>query len=177
MNSINKKKESLHAPNSIRTLSGNYVNVINPDPETILIEDIAHSLSMQPRFGGHLPQFYSVAQHSLWVAERLMHDTDLAYIGLMHDASEAYLLDMPSPIKKNLSEYKIIEAHLMNIIASKFLFNADLPKEVIDADREALEMEWNEIALNHNKDNNIRILTNEEAKVAFLDMFYLLKPY
>lgn len=60
--------ENLHTPNCIRTVSGQYVDLADPDPDTILITDIAHALSQLPRFGGHLPRFYSVAQHSMMVA-------------------------------------------------------------------------------------------------------------
>jgi hypothetical protein len=67
--------ENLNAVRSIRTISGLYVNVFEPDPKTLIIEDIAHALSNQPRFGGHLPKFYSVAQHSLlcYMIASMMH--------------------------------------------------------------------------------------------------------
>ena len=55
-------KENLYTPNCIRTFTGLYMNVFNPKPDMICIEDIAHALSQQPRFGGHLPRMYSVAQ-------------------------------------------------------------------------------------------------------------------
>ncbi|MFC4230551.1 hypothetical protein ACFOW1_01525 [Parasediminibacterium paludis] len=60
--------EDLYKPNCIRTYTGLYMNVFDPTPEMICIEDIAHALSHQCRFSGHTKQFYSVAQHSYHVA-------------------------------------------------------------------------------------------------------------
>lgn len=57
--------ESLYTPNCIRTFTGIYMNVFDPTDEMICIEDIANALSHQCRFAGHLPNFYSVAQHSV----------------------------------------------------------------------------------------------------------------
>jgi hypothetical protein len=136
-----KQKEGLYNPTCIRTHSGIYIDVFNPKPDQILIEDIAHALSNQPRFGGHMHTFYSVAQHSTVVASYVPARHKLA--ALMHDASEAYLLDIPTPIKGRLSNYKEIESRLMRIIAKKFGFDYPLHSEVKAADERALHREWN----------------------------------
>lgn len=172
---LEEKKETLYAGSCIRTVSGIYVDTLNPDPETINIEDIAHSLSRQCRFGGHLPLFYSVAQHSTWVARELIHSKELAFAGLMHDASEAYLMDIPTPIKSQLNNYKEIEDGLMKVISEKYGFEYPLSKHVKDADQMALELEWNEIMLNKNKDSIFYIMNPEEAKEDFINLFYLFK--
>lgn len=137
--------ENLFTPDCIRTYSGQYVNVFNPDPDTILIEDIAHSLSQQCRFAAQLPAFYSVAEHCLEVAYMMPTEHQLA--GLLHDASEAYLLDIPSPIKKRLPDYLQIEANLMRVIAQKFGFAYPLAQCVHDADHERLIAEWDVLML------------------------------
>src|SRR5690606_26745918 len=109
------KMENLYEANCIRTFTGQYINVFDPKPDLIRIEDIAHALSQMPRFGGHLPVFYSVAQHSLACAHKVSSRNALA--ALLHDASEAYLMDIPKPIKNNLHNYKETEHALMEVIA------------------------------------------------------------
>lgn len=138
--------ESLYVKNSIRTVSGKYVNVFNVDPDTIVIEDIAHALAHQPRFGGHLPEFYSVAQHCVNCSYHVK-GFENRFAALMHDASEAYLLDMPKPIKINIPQYNKIEDNLMRVIAKKFNFEYPKNKAVEDVDRFMLEREWYSIML------------------------------
>lgn len=138
--------ENLFTPNCIRTVSGIYVNVFEPTPEMICIEDIAHALSNQCRFGGHLPSFYSVAQHSL-NCSYLVEDKKLKLAALLHDASEAYLLDIPSPVKKGLSNYKEIEDRLMKVIADKFGFAYPLHPDVKKVDELMLHVEWDSLML------------------------------
>jgi uncharacterized protein len=82
----------------IQTYTGKQFWPLSPLPEDIVIEDIAHALSMQCRFGGHVRTFYSVAQHSVHVS--LLVEPQYALWGLLHDAAEAYLVDLPRPIKK-----------------------------------------------------------------------------
>ena len=81
----------------IITFTGKIIDPINPDPEDIDIRDIAHSLSQQCRFTGHTSEFYSVAEHSVLVSEAVPARD--AALGLMHDATEAYLADLAKPIK------------------------------------------------------------------------------
>lgn len=127
-------------PGVIRTFTGNYIDVTNPQPENICIEDIAHALSNSCRFGGHTMQFYSVAEHSMRVAELVGPHFKLA--ALLHDASEAYLIDMPTPIKLLLPDYNKIEFRLMDVIADKFGFTWPMVHEVALADKKMLETEW-----------------------------------
>lgn len=134
------KYDNLHAGDCIRTFTGLYMNVFEPTPDMIHIDDIAHALSNQPRFAGHLKNFYSVAEHSVLVSKLVPDEYKLQ--ALLHDASEAYLLDIPSPIKRRLPEYKILEDNLMKVIAEKFQFEYPLNPIVKAADKTALEREW-----------------------------------
>lgn len=127
-------------PGVIRTFTGVFIDVTNPKPEQILIEDIAHALSNQCRFGGHTLQFYSVAEHCLLVSEMVPDKHRLA--ALLHDASEAYLVDIPTPVKQMLPEYYTIEYRLMEVIAEKFGFDFPLHEHIADADNTILEAEW-----------------------------------
>lgn len=137
-------KENLYS-NCIRTFTGKYIDVFNPDPEMICIEDIAHALAQTPRFGGHLKHFYSVAHHSMHCSELVRNDKLAA---LMHDASEAYLTDMPRPIKMQMPQYREVEDRLMTVISKKFGFQYPLSKEVKIADENALSYEWNILMIN-----------------------------
>jgi hypothetical protein len=163
-------KENLNAVRSIRTISGNYVNVFDPDPDTLLIDDIAHALSMQPRFGGHLPEFYSVAQHSILCS--LIANDENKYNALMHDASEAYLLDMPKPIKLEMPDYNLIEDNLMKVLSKKFNFEYPKNKEVDRVDYYLLEWEWNVLMLKNKKwGDEIKLMSQKNAKNEFLKLF------
>lgn len=107
--------------------------------EEVAIRDIAHSLSLLCRFNGHCNRFYSVAEHSIHVAHLLPQDLKLA--GLLHDASEAYIADIPMPVKRNLPDYKAIEANLLKVIAERFGLPWPMPTEVHVADATLLATE------------------------------------
>lgn len=162
--------ENLYTPNCIRTVSGIYFNILDPKEEMIKIEDIAHSLSMQPRFGGHLPKFYSVAQHCCLMSSMMPDQYKIE--ALLHDASEAYLMDIPSPVKKELSNYKTIEDQLMNLIANVFNFNYPLSEEVKNVDKLMLETEWEILMLGKESRDEIICWTQQEAKDTFLSIYY-----
>lgn len=120
---------------SIQTFSGLPFWPIDPRVEEVRIEDIAHSLSLQCRFAGHTRKFYSVAQHSVLVAN-IVPIPDALW-GLLHDASEAYLVDLPAPIKKFSrlgEEYQVIEKDIMSVIAERFGLCALQPESVHHAD-------------------------------------------
>jgi len=163
-------KENLYTPNCIRTFTGKYINVLEPTPEMICIEDIAHSLANQSRFGGHLPEFYSVAQHSVMCARNCKPGFE--FQALMHDASEAYLLDMPKPIKNHLPEYVKIEDNLMQVIAEMVGFPFPLQPEIKEIDKEMLEFEWHYVFMQHPKPGYFRCWSAIEAKEKFLEEYH-----
>lgn len=166
--------ENLYTPNSIRTVSGRYVNIVNLDPHTIDIHDIAHSLSHTPRFGGHLPVFYSVGQHSIGVYNQCSDlPRELQLQALLHDASEAFIGDMPSPIKQHLPDFKQLEERIMQVIAKKFGFPWPIHPAVKTADREMLETEWHGIMLG-NGDPSKYLLSPEYIRQRFVDLFHEL---
>lgn len=120
-------REQLAFPPMLGTRSGLFVDLYDPQPDQIALEDIVQGLSQICRFGGQTSRFLSVAYHSVMVARHV--EPDVAFAGLMHDASEAYLVDVPSPVKQLLSGYQEIEERLMRAIAAKFGFNyADLAR-------------------------------------------------
>ena len=132
---------------TIQTYTGLEFDVTRPDPALIRIEDIAHALSCMPRFAGHTRWFYSVAQHSVHVS-RLV-PPHLAKAALLHDAAEAYILDMPTPIKAMLPVYGEMEVGLM-IAVSKALLGGKpmLYAEVKRADMVALATEKRDLMRN-----------------------------
>lgn len=108
---------------TITTYTGRTFNLLEPDPDDICIEDIAHALSNLCRFTGHVRRFYSVAQHSHVVSRLVPHD--IAFMALMHDASEAYISDISTPLKHQLHDYKQIETRIELAINVKFNLGAE----------------------------------------------------
>ena len=153
---------------SIRTNSGTFVNVFDTNPDSIKIEDIAHALSRLPRFGGHLNRHYSVAQHSVLCAEMAKTKKDKK-AALLHDGSEAYLLDMPTPIKARMCEYKQYEDKLMGIIFKKYDLEWPLSNNIKKIDRKMLLIEWANLAVIDNKE--FKCWTPNKAKKEFMKLY------
>jgi uncharacterized protein len=121
------------------TYTGRQYWTCDPDPEDVDLEDIAHSLSRQCRFAGHVENHYSVAQHCVLVAH---HCIQSPREGLMHDATEAYLVDIPRPYKRALRDYKFYEDLNARAIGRRFdLDLVTLPREVHEQDARALATE------------------------------------
>jgi len=120
----------------VTTYSGRKLNFKKPDPDDILIEDIAHHLSMTCRYSGATKYHYSVGQHSVILAMYVYEQTNdpmQALSALLHDASEAYITDLPRPVKGSVTGYKSIENRLMKAIFKKF--GVDKPSDfVMNAD-------------------------------------------
>lgn len=113
----------------IQTLSGKHFDYLNAQTDDVDIEDIATALSNICRFAGHLPEFYSVAQHSVLCSQIV--PPEYAFEALMHDAAEAYCQDIPAPLKRLLPDYRRIESLVDDLIRSKFglpLHQSDLVK-------------------------------------------------
>ena len=107
--------------------------------DQIDIVDIGHALANTCRFSGHCNRFYSVAQHSVLVSE--FCDPENKLWGLLHDASEAYLGDIPSPIKRGLTDYQEMEKRVQKLIAEKFELVWPIPPQVKEIDLRALRTE------------------------------------
>ena len=111
---------------SIRTTTGKYVDLLCPYVEEIDIIDIANSLGNLCRYGGHVKEFYSVAEHSLnaqWVAECVLgYDVETQFAALMHDAAEAYIGDLVRPLKRVCQGLENIEHRIEQAIGQRFNF-------------------------------------------------------
>lgn len=170
----------------IATFTGRQAYPMDLRPSEITIEDIAHSLSMQCRYTGHCLRFYSVAEHSVlmarWVLAEGM-DSSVALAALLHDATEAYLTDIPRPVKPFLLGYKDAEATAWAAIAERFgLFN--VPPAVHDADARILvderaqnmapsAVEWDNMPA-RGLGVTLQFWSPEQAEAAFLQMYWQL---
>ena len=167
--------------NSLITYTGINFWPFDARVEEITIEDIAQSLSMQCRFNGHIKNFYSVAEHSVRVSNACSAEN--ALWGLLHDASEAYLGDVPTPIKRLLPDYVKYEDALQKVIAKKFNLTEIEPAEVKQMDRVLLSTEMRDLRNNNRYQlaNEFKPLTEKItpwpqhiAKNAFLNLFFSL---
>jgi hypothetical protein len=168
----------------IQTYTGRQFWPIDPRAEDIFIKDIAHALSLQCRYAGHCKQHYSVAEHSVLVAQWVLEKTGdkrKAFAGLMHDAQEAYVVDVPRPLKPFLAGYKEIEDRVWRVIAVRYGLDPELPAEVKEADNRILTDErrvnmasgdyeggWPDLAP---LDIRIECLSAPVAEIWFMDAF------
>lgn len=125
--------------NWFQTSTGKIFPLPDFTPADFSIEDIAHSLSLQCRFNGHCLMFFSVAQHSVIVSEVV--PPEHAMWGLLHDASEAYLSDILSPIKVLMPEYKTWEKRVMEAVCIRFGLPKEQPSCIRTADLVSLATE------------------------------------
>lgn len=102
----------------IQTYTGRQFWPLDPNVEDVDIVDIAHSLSMTCRYGGHVHQFYSVAEHCVLMSKAVA--PEYATQAFMHDAGEAYLVDVPRPIKGNIPGFRDMENLILAVIFHKY---------------------------------------------------------
>lgn len=127
----------------ITTYTGKVFSFIDPQPEDICIEDIAHHLSLICRFNGACRVHYSVAQHSVYVSEIVSVKAQ----ALLHDAGEAYYGDITSPFKQVLeeicgNEFKQILERIDKAIFDKFNVPYPFDIRVKKADNEMFDLEY-----------------------------------
>lgn len=121
----------------MQTHSGKAYHFKAPQPASIILADIAHALGNLCRFGGHCAKFYSVAEHSILVSQVV--PKEFAMQGLMHDATEAYVIDVPRPLKHLLgASYENLEAATWGAICAKYGLPLDLDPSVKMADNTVL---------------------------------------
>jgi len=169
--------ENLFEPDCIRTNSGIYVNIRNPLLDMIDINDIAHSLASNSRWGGHLDfdKKISIAQHSVLCCQMIDADytEEIKIQALMHDSPEAYLLDMPKPIKELLPDYQLIEEKFTKIIFQKYGISYPLHPIIKSVDMKMLKIEWETLVVK-SLPLQFEIWTPQKAKEEFLKMFYTI---
>lgn len=172
----------------ICTYSGVEMWPFDPKPEMIRIEDIAHALSHIPRYSGHTIKPYYVGDHCLRVSEECgkqpadIGRSVVALQGLLHDAAEAYLLDIPSPLKGMYTGYREAENRLLKVIFEAF--NVPYPPSPIvkEVDRKMLLPERRDLLVHtdwwvggtfpsYKEYPVIKPLTHRQAKMKFLERF------
>jgi 5'-deoxynucleotidase YfbR-like HD superfamily hydrolase len=139
-------------------LSGRRLDLLNPSPLDIEIEDIAHGLARVARWNGQTkgPHAFSVAQHCLLVEALISHaqdnlDRQARLSALLHDAPEYVIGDMISPFKAALGlDYKAFENRLLGAIHVRFGLSPRMPealaKKIKKADRIAAYLEATQLA-------------------------------
>jgi hypothetical protein len=132
----------------VETFTGLKFYVANPVLEDIRIEDIAHHLSNKCRYGGAVSKFYSVAQHSVYVSNCSEHKLT----GLLHDAAEAYIPDVPRPLQRYVNGLNEIEANLHRVIAERFGTVFPYPADVVWADEAILADEARDLMATQGKE-------------------------
>lgn len=164
----------------LQTFTGRRIDLFHPDPRDIDIIDIAHALSHECRYAGHVKTFFSVAQHSVLVSEYC--DGKDALWGLLHDASEAYLGDVVKPLKVSgaFRQYRILERRMQAAVCSRFGLPMKEPRSVQQIDKAMVAIEardllaplhpdWRE--LNCTLALTIRPETPEQACRTFLERY------
>jgi 5'-deoxynucleotidase YfbR-like HD superfamily hydrolase len=161
---------------TIKTFTGRHINLLNPDPRQISQVDIAKGLSQQGRYNGQLASIFTVAQHSVYVAERLAMmglGPKIVFMGLMHDAAEAYIGDLVRPMKyiPEMHEvYVAFEERMDAAIAAAFpgLIQNPMPGVIKEADRE--EAQW-EREFIRGRFPSVRGWQPEHAEYVWLEKF------
>ena len=108
----------------ITTFTGKHFDPVNPDMSQVDIIDIAHALSLICRGNGHVQTFFSVGQHCINAAREAAargYSKRVVLACLLHDAGEAYMSDVPRPLKAAMPEYVQIENRLLDLIYEKYL--------------------------------------------------------
>lgn len=128
----------------MQTYTGRAFYPLDPQPEDIDIVDIAHALSMQCRYNGHVDRFYSVAEHCVLMANWILDEsgvlgdrfaTATALWALFHDAAEAYVGDMVRPLKIHMPDFCAADDAVTAAIARRF----DLGQTTIPAEVKAID--------------------------------------
>lgn len=176
----------------IQLATGRYVDPCDLQIEDVRISDIAAALSKQCRFSGHVREFYSVAEHSVrvsWYIAATGGDHEEQMLGLMHDAPEYVLQDMPRPLKHRSGfgeTYREYEEKTWHVIADAFGLQHELSSLVKLADNVMLVTErrdlmpndgvvWEGFEQYHPHWQVIEPWTPLRAENAFLTRYYVLR--
>jgi 5'-deoxynucleotidase YfbR-like HD superfamily hydrolase len=165
--------------NKIITFTGRQVDPFNLQPEDVNIVDIAHSLSQQNRYGGHTIIPFSVARHCLRMEitiEETYNNSDMRLDALMHDASEAYITDIPKPIKDRIPMIEEIEANVLNVIYQKYGIKHFLQVQELDKESVLKEIKLFKMldTIEDRENGSYYEQSSRYLRTAFLNRFNLL---
>lgn len=127
-------------PGTISTWQGR-IDPLHPDQDEVNVNDIAHALARLCRYNGHVGGFLSVARHSIWVSERLHAESyEVQLAGLLHDGAEAYLSDIPRPVKRapEMAVFREFDQRMDAAVMAHFGLPFPMAQAVTDADRYVL---------------------------------------
>lgn len=172
---------------TITTYTGKKFNPMEPELETLDIRDIAHALSLTCRGNGHVKHFFSVGQHCLMCAKEAAargYSKRVVLGCLLHDASEAYMSDVPRPFKVMLHEYVKLEDKLIDMVFTRFLGSPLTEEEMklvskVDDDvlyfdmLELFGVTWGDYVPEVKITPDYTFLPFEEVEQAYLDLFQL----
>lgn len=181
----------MNAVPKLVVFSGGYICPVNPIPSEILLEDIARGLAYRCRWGGQTRRYYSVAEHSILVACQCSDDFRLW--GLLHDAAEAYIGDIPAPMKDLVwfhvpdergvickVPYAEVEGRIMEAVIEALAPHLvkGMPDEVHEADLIIREWERREYVDPASRVNSIEVpLGPEDARHEWLSKFSALLAF
>ena len=118
----------------MQTYTGRKFWPLDPRPEDFCLEDIAQALSMSCRFNGHCLEFYSVAEHSCHIFDQTDDPMEKKW-AILHDAPEAYISDLVSPLKKDMPEFQNVEFWIMRAICERWNLPWVMPQNVNRLDK------------------------------------------
>lgn len=164
-------------------------------PSDVCIEDVAHALSMECRYGGHTRTFYSVAEHCCLLCDHVMTSVgtsrltlyEMARVALLHDAAEAYVSDMTRPLKKVLPSFKMLENRVETVVFEALGVDDHMPdwlkrldqRIIKDEQRQLFDHIYNEQYHDRDEALNVRIQSwlPEQAEREFLTRYHELTNF
>lgn len=170
---------------SIQTASGKFFNFTRPQDFDWNIDDVAHGLAHQCRFGGHSLHFYPIAQHSVHASEQV--DPEFAFEALLHDAHESFYLDLMTPLKILLPDYRRLEKSGEKVMRWAYGLTERMPSLVKQVDIRMLATErrdmmaesgdfWEMLTGIEPFSAKISPWTPATAKIRFIERFWTLWP-
>lgn len=167
----------------IETYTGRHFHFMEPDASEVDIADIAYALAHTTRWGGHCSPAITVAQHCVFVARMLRNKACSPMVqlqGLLHDAPEAYIPDIPSPLKPFLNNFSEIDHWIERAIFEAFGVEYPLDPLVKLMDEECLRWEYRDLMRGkslpapHGYRSTLRVWNAQESEKEFLGTFFSL---
>lgn len=159
---------------TVTTYTGKHFNPVEPDVEKIDIRDIAHALSMTCRGNGHVKTYFSVGQHCINCAreaEERGYPASVILACLLHDAGEAYMSDVPRPLKPFMPQYVEAEERLLQTIYRKYL------GETLKREEEKMVKEIDDDLLYYDMKELFGEILNREAPELKINLDYTVVPF